>query len=64
MKFNDSNKPKRDLQRRFLMKKGWRAFPAFKRDGSSAHKWIWLHPNYRKPLSREEAVKFTRAGGI
>jgi hypothetical protein len=60
----DSNKTKRDRERRLLQKNGWEAFLGFKRDGSTAKKWIWLHPNHRKPVSRREAVKLTKKGEL
>lgn len=60
MKLFDQNKPRRDKERWFLQRRGWKAFWAFKQDGSIAKKWIWLHPNYRKPCSRQEAIKITK----
>lgn len=47
----------RDMQRRFLRKRGWVAVPALKDNG--AFQWKWIHPRYKRAFSRKAAVQTT-----
>ena len=54
MKIVDSNKPRRDEQRRKLRAAGWVAVPALKDNG--AFQWKWIHAERKKAYSREQAI--------
>lgn len=58
MKFIDSNKPRRDAERRELHRAGWIAVPALKRNGS--HTWRWIIAGRKKAYERQEALKIAR----
>lgn len=55
MKYKDSNKAHRELQRRVLHRAGWRAVTALKDNGSE--QWKWIHKDRKRAYSREEAFK-------
>ena len=52
------NSRKRDMQRRFLQRAGWRAVEGAKRNGT--FKWVWIKPGRKRALSRDEAVVLER----
>jgi hypothetical protein len=53
MKYRDSNKQRREYERRVLKKNGWVAVPALKANG--AFQWKWIIAGRKKAYSREEA---------
>ena len=58
MTYEDNNKQRREKQRHFLHKYGWRAVAALKTNGAFKHAWI--HPKRKGSYSREDAVRITR----
>jgi hypothetical protein len=51
---SDSNKFRREFERRLLKRAGWKAVPALKRNGSFV--WRWIHRTRKKAYDRQEAV--------
>ena len=60
MKFTDSNKPRRDRERRMLQRAGWEAVYALKDNGSWV--WKWITPKRKKAYSRQRAMEIIRRG--
>jgi len=60
MKFNDSNKPRRDKERRILQGAGWKAVWALKDNGSWY--WKWIRKDRKKAYSRQQALEIVRRG--
>lgn len=58
MTYEDNNKQRREQQRRFLQRNGWKAVTALKPNG--AFKNAWIHPKRRGSYDREEAVRLTK----
>jgi len=55
MNYEDSNKPRREKQRRFLQRNGWVAVAGYTKE--YAFRWKWIKPGrYKKAYLREEAV--------
>jgi hypothetical protein len=53
MKYEDSNKHRREFERRILQRDGWEAVWALKNNGSWY--WKWINPKRKKAYSRQEA---------
>ena len=55
MKYLDTNKERRERERRILNSNGWKAVPALKKNGSFV--WRWIKAGRKRAYTREEALK-------
>lgn len=66
MKYVDSNKERREFERRVLRKDNWVAVPALKDNG--AFQWKWIHPSrkraYSRPIAFELAYRSLHRQGV